>query len=119
MAFVGLDPRSISLELRELVRVDLVARRDDREGHQDVGGRQGGAAEVLAVVWRRRQLRLEEAKVRGVVLGQVHAVDFVGDAARHGLDEEGDRRVADVWCWALVYTYVVSASAGEGRTYWP
>lgn len=34
--------------------------------------------------------------MRGVVVEQVEAVDFVGDAARDGLDEEGDGGVADV-----------------------
>lgn len=38
----------------------------------------------------------------GVVLGQVRRVDLVGDTAGDGLDEEGDRGVADVCLGVLV-----------------
>jgi hypothetical protein len=73
---MGLDPLSVSLQLRMLDCVELVAGRDDGVGHQDVGGGQRGAAQVLAVVWRRGQLRLEEAEVRGEVVVQVQVVDL-------------------------------------------
>jgi len=96
VAFVSLHPGSVSLQLRELVRIDFLVGCDDGEGHQDVGGGQRGATKVLSVVRRRGQLRLQEAEVRGEVVVQVHVVDFVGDAAGYGLDEEGDGRVADV-----------------------
>ena len=88
-----LDPLSVSLQLRVFGRVELVAGRDDGVRHQDVGGGQRGAAHV---VWGRGQLRLEEAEVRGEVVVQVEVVDFVGDAAGDGLDEEGDGGLADV-----------------------
>jgi hypothetical protein len=73
---MGLDPLSVSLQLRMLDCVELVAGRDDGVGHQDVGGGQRGAAQVLAVVWRRGQLRLEEAEVCGEVVVQVQVVDL-------------------------------------------
>ena len=96
ITLMRLDPLSISLQLRVFGRVELVAGRDDGVRHQDVGGGQRGAAQVLAVVWGRGQLRLEEAEVRGEVVVQVEVVDFVGDAAGDGLDEEGDGGLADV-----------------------
>jgi hypothetical protein len=97
VALMGLYSRRISLQLGELLGVDLRASRDDGKRHQDVGSGEGGTAEVLAIVGRRGELGFQEAEVGGVVCREVGGVDFVGDAAGDGLDEEGDGSVTDVW----------------------
>lgn len=86
-----------SLKLRVLACIDARASGNEGEGHQNVGSSQLGAAEELAIVRRRSKLRLQEREVRGVVVEQVEAVDFVGDAAGDRLDEEGNGGAADVF----------------------
>jgi hypothetical protein len=93
---VGLDPSRICLQFGEFLRVHPAAGGNDGEGQQDVGSRERSTAKILAIVWRRGELGLQEAKVRGVVFGQVRLVYLVRNASRDRFNEERDRGVADV-----------------------
>jgi len=93
---VCLQLGGICLQLREFLSVNLATGRDDGEGHQDIGSCERSTAKILAVVRRRRELGVKEAKVSFVVRVEVHAVDLVGDSTSDGLNEEGDWGVADV-----------------------
>lgn len=91
-----LNPLHILHQSRILLLVNPGLRRNERVRHEDVGAGDLRAADELATVGRRSKLRVEEREVRGVVVEEVESVDFVGDAARDGLDEEGDGGVSDV-----------------------
>lgn len=97
MTLVLLYSLGVSFQLRVLLSVDLAGGRNDRERQQDVRSGERSTAEILAIIRRRSKLRFQEGEVGGVVLGQVRAVDLVGNTASDRLDEEGDGGVADVW----------------------
>lgn len=91
-----LNPLHILHQRRILLFIDPRLGGNERVGHKDVGAGELGAAEELSTVGGRGELGVEEGEVRGIVVEEVEGVDFVGDAARDGLDEEGDRGGADV-----------------------
>jgi hypothetical protein len=56
VTLMGLDPCSISLQLRELLGIHFSTSGNDRKRQQDVGGSEGSTAEILSVVRGRCEL---------------------------------------------------------------
>lgn len=96
MTLMLFNPLHILHQRRILLFINPRLGGNERVRHEDIGAGDLRATEELATVGGRGELGVEEGEVRGVVVEEVEGVDFVGDAARHGLDEEGDGGGADV-----------------------
>lgn len=100
----GLDHVDVAAQSGILLGGDLAGRlgRLEREDHERVGAGGVRAAEESSVAGRAGQLLFEEGEMQLVLRVQKAVFDAGRDGAGYRFQEEGYRRVLDVWCAGTV-----------------